>query len=301
MIPPTTVHPKKHRHMRHHRVIVDEPRLQFDTLPDTPIIIDDVVPSKEELLQKHPKKYRSRQRRQAIAWRTGNFYTTPYSSYYYQAPISNAYLPPLTNYPFQRVPVAGKPPKKTGKLPQWDIKPQTTEGPIDIGSRLDVDVSNPLHHNSNPADADFSVFDQPRPQSNQIPDSSRIPQSPPQRPSTSWSPPETPEEPRPIWGASPSRQPNSVKVGAGLFGFDGELQEPPQPVFAGAASAPVARPTFRDDSLQYPEESGPMAGSSCYRAATICCRFKTRLDTLYDCFVVQKCEQSFANIIAACS
>ncbi|EDW83131.2 uncharacterized protein Dwil_GK22477, isoform C [Drosophila willistoni] len=279
---PTTVQHKKHRHMRHHRVIVDEPRLQFDTLPDTPIIIDDVVPpSKEELLLKHPKKYRSRQRRQAIAWRTGNFYTTPYSSFYYQAPASNAYLPPLTNYPFQRVPVAGKPPKKTGKLPQWDIKPQTTEGPIDIGSRLDVDVSNPLHHNSNPADADFSVFDQPRPQSNQRPDSSRNPPPPPQpqRPSTSWSPTETPEEARPIWGPSVSRQPNSVQ--GSPSNSRPQQQRPWQTTTA---------PTTRSPAVN----TSPRVSNCVWAIVNCCSRGSTKIR--YACFEDFNCHGAFWGV-----
>ncbi|BFF90885.1 uncharacterized protein DMAD_09318 [Drosophila madeirensis] len=222
----TLVHHKKHRkHSRtqHQRrepqLEKEEEKIYFDVLPDKPIVLNDdlaampvkhldeasqlVKPTKEEWLRKiGPKKYHSRRRREAYApWGPSNYYQTPSQSVYFQHPApapSYYYLPAQ---PAQRLPVSGKKPQLQGKLPIWQNKNDDNVAvPNGIGSRDDF-----LEHNSDPALADFSIFNQPRPISSSpapIFDSGAG-RSPTASNSQAWEPSSNSRpESRPVWSST---------------------------------------------------------------------------------------------------
>ncbi|XP_001358614.4 uncharacterized protein hdly isoform X2 [Drosophila pseudoobscura] len=187
----TTVHHKKHKHSRthHHRQEPhqekEEEKIVFDVLPDKPIVLNDdleaapkknleeaaelVKPTKEEWLRKSHKKYHSRQRRQTYTpCSHSSYYQTPSHAVYFQPPAPPSPYYYLPAKPSQRLPVSGKKPILPGKLPIWQDKTdENPTNPMSIGSRDDF-----LLHNSDPAEADFSIFNQPRPNPNEISGSS---------------------------------------------------------------------------------------------------------------------------------
>ncbi|XP_034113284.2 uncharacterized protein LOC117573894 isoform X2 [Drosophila albomicans] len=209
---------KQLKRMRHHYSTAE--KIRFDVLPETPIFVDDaddsgadnfeaaslLEPSKQETLQKYPKKYHSRQRRQAYYYNRNHYYVQPY-----QYPPSPApyYLPVATPNQYQHSQVEGKKPKYRGKQPPWQTKPTKPNMPTDIGTRLGEPDENSLFHDSNPANADFSVFNQPRPAADTPRPSSSNRQTPTTRPPFGGfqSPPESPVEQPPRWEPSPQRRP----------------------------------------------------------------------------------------------
>ncbi|KAH8236650.1 hypothetical protein KR026_007359 [Drosophila bipectinata] len=356
----TGAHHKKHHKAHRHAEPAksEEKKIYFDILSDEPIVLNSdlktgpvsnqdaiqlVKPVKEEWLMKYPKKYQShsRQRRQAYL-----------PSIYYNHPYAQNNLPPL--FYLSRLPVAGKKPIYLGKNPNWSKKEDRQ--PVSVGSRDDF-----LFHNSDPSQADFSVFNQTRPTAppptpsfqNGLGGSSSGSNSVNDRPS------------RPTWmtSAPPSRQPSRPVVGLptlrpqsatsapkvtscvwaivncctseskkiryscfeefgchgafwdinpcadqAVLDAEGILEETypaaasvPFPS-AAAASRPAApaRPSFRQDTFQYPQEYGYQAGSKCYRASQLCCKLRNLAST-YDCFQYHGCDQSLSNIISGCS
>ncbi|XP_051863095.1 uncharacterized protein LOC117573894 isoform X4 [Drosophila albomicans] len=209
---------KQLKRMRHHYSTAE--KIRFDVLPETPIFVDDaddsgadnfeaaslLEPSKQETLQKYPKKYHSRQRRQAYYYNRNHYYVQPY-----QYPPSPApyYLPVATPNQYQHSQVEGKKPKYRGKQPPWQTKPTKPNMPTDIGTRLGEPDENSLFHDSNPANADFSVFNQPRPAADTPRPSSSNRQTPTTRPPFGGfqSPPESPVEQAHKWEPSPQRRP----------------------------------------------------------------------------------------------
>ncbi|XP_017848925.1 uncharacterized protein LOC108604131 isoform X3 [Drosophila busckii] len=195
------------RHRHHHAQPVDKQSapVLFDVLPETPIITSEdnsdvkqfevaelMQPTKHEQTQKYPKKYHSRQRRQL-----NPYYTSYRQPYYVPQPVHYQYTVPANSYlpadarPHQRYPVSGKEPKFRGKLPYWRTQPGKPGLP-DINNRFGEE-ENSLFHNSNPADADFSVFDKPRPD---------------ESPNNQLPPIVAPEqEQRPSWGSNTGRRP----------------------------------------------------------------------------------------------
>ncbi|XP_022210715.2 uncharacterized protein LOC111066422 isoform X2 [Drosophila obscura] len=313
----TAVHHKKRKHSRthHHRrqpqLEKEEEKIYFDVLPDKPIVLNDdleaapvknmdeaselVKPTKEEWLRKSHKKYHSRQRRQAYTpCDHSNYYQTPSHAVYFRHPAPPSayyYLPPQ---PSQRLPVSGKKPILPGKLPIWQDKTNENPAtPTSIDSRDDF-----LLHNSDPQEADFSIFDQPRPNPNLIGGGSGGGGSASSSGSdigrdntiSNSRPPKNNQ----VWGPSSNTRP-----------ADERLQETypldsPVPV---AASAPLApQPSYRQEAVQYPEELDYEPGSSCHRASKLCCSLYSRnIGSLYDCFQHHGCDQSLSNIISRCS
>ncbi|SPP87758.1 Hypothetical predicted protein [Drosophila guanche] len=301
----TLVHHKKHRkhsrtqhQRREHQLEKEEEKIYFDVLPEKPIVLNDdlaampvkqldealqlVKPTKEEWLRKiGPKKYHSRQRREAYApWGPSNYYQTPSQSVYFQHPApapSYYYLPAQ---PAQRLPVSGKKPLLQGKLPIWQNKNDDNVAvPNGIGSRDDF-----LEHNSDPALADFSIFNQPRPiSSSPAPnDDSGAGRSPTVSNSQAWEP-------------SSNSRPADERL---QETYPLDAPEVPQ------ASPPRLQPlpSFRQDALQYPEELDYQPGSHCHRASQLCCSLYSRnLGSMYECFLYQGCDQSLSNIVSSCS
>ncbi|KPU79728.1 uncharacterized protein Dana_GF17997, isoform C [Drosophila ananassae] len=364
----TGAHHKKHHKTHRHAEPAksEEKKIYFDILPDEPIVLNSdlktgpvsnqdaiqlVKPVKEEWLMKYPKKYQShsRQRRQAYL-----------PSLYYHSPYAQNNIPPI--YYVSRLPVAGKKPTYLGKNPNWPKKEDRQ--PVSVGSRDDF-----LFHNSDPSQADFSVFDQARPttpsssapprgNSNSINDGE--PPSRPSRPSSPWitsAPPGSPQlsTVRPVVGLPTLRptvqQPptSGPKVTSCVwaivncctsgsrkiryscfeeFGCNGAfwdinpcadqsvldaegILEEAFPLAASASfpssasasatrPAAPARPSCRQDTLQYPKEYDYQAGSKCHRASQLCCSLRNLAST-YDCFQYHGCDQSLSNIISGCS
>ncbi|XP_064550561.1 uncharacterized protein hdly isoform X2 [Drosophila montana] len=295
----TKVHHRKlfkgQQRIRHHHLrpptksVAVEEKIVFDVLPETPLILGDddsvadkyevaqlVQPLKQESLQKYPKKYHSRQRRQADNPYVRKAYK---NEYYGKAAPAPYYLPIQPQYHYQRIPVVGKKPKYQGKLPFWQTQKPSLK-PMRIDNRDDFgdDNENSLFHNSNPDDADFSVFDQPRPATGG--NNGNNFQSPPVQESESG----------PVWGSSQGRRPSS---GPGNVVTPSVQASPPRP-------RPRPRPVLRQDSVLYPSEPSYQTGTACHRAAQLCCRL-ANLGSLYDCFHRQKCEQSLAEIVSSCS
>ncbi|XP_017103527.2 uncharacterized protein hdly isoform X1 [Drosophila bipectinata] len=279
-------HHKAHRHAEPAKS--EEKKIYFDILSDEPIVLNSdlktgpvsnqdaiqlVKPVKEEWLMKYPKKYQShsRQRRQAYL-----------PSIYYNHPYAQNNLPPL--FYLSRLPVAGKKPIYLGKNPNWSKKEDRQ--PVSVGSRDDF-----LFHNSDPSQADFSVFNQTRPT------------APPPTPSfqggfggsSSGSNSVNDRPSRPTWMTS---APPTEGILEETYPAAASVPFPS----AAAASRPAApaRPSFRQDTFQYPQEYGYQAGSKCYRASQLCCKLRNLAST-YDCFQYHGCDQSLSNIISGCS
>ncbi|XP_034661474.1 uncharacterized protein LOC117897011 isoform X2 [Drosophila subobscura] len=301
----TLVHHKKHRkHSRtqHQRrepqLEKEEEKIYFDVLPDKPIVLNDdlaampvkhldeasqlVKPTKEEWLRKiGPKKYHSRRRREAYApWGPSNYYQTPSQSVYFQHPApapSYYYLPAQ---PAQRLPVSGKKPQLQGKLPIWQNKNDDNVAvPNGIGSRDDF-----LEHNSDPALADFSIFNQPRPSSSSPAPNfdSGAGRSPTASNSQAWEP-------------SSNSRPADERLEETY-----PLDAPEVPQASPPRLQPL--PSYRQDALQYPEELDYQPGSNCHRASQLCCSLYSRnLGSMYECFLYQGCDQSLSNIVSSCS
>ncbi|XP_030558714.1 uncharacterized protein LOC115761187 isoform X4 [Drosophila novamexicana] len=285
----------RHHHLRPPtKPVAVEEKIVFDVLPESPLILGDddsvadkyevaqlVQPLQQESPQKYPKKYHSRQRRQA----DNPYVRKSYKSDFYGKAPAPYYLPVQPQYHYQRVPVVGKKPKYQGKLPFWQT-PKPSLKPTSIGNRDDFgeDNENSLFHNSNPDDADFSIFDQPRPDDKVTGGGNGI----------NWqSPPVQESEPAPVFGSSQGRRPTSGP---------GNVQSPSVQAASSWANPPRPRPrpVFRQDSVQYPSEPSYQPGSACHRAAQLCCSF-ANLGTTYDCFHRQKCERSLAEIVSSCS
>ncbi|XP_034485467.1 uncharacterized protein LOC117790228 isoform X2 [Drosophila innubila] len=220
---------RRRHHHSHSRLPVEkqQEKILFDVLPEKPIFIGDadddadvynfkasslLEPTKEETLPKYPKKYHSRQRRQTWGY---SYAPQQQLQYHPQSGPGRYYLPaePARNY--QRHPARGKVPNYRGPLNIWrKTKPVM---PVNINNRdtfPDYEDDNSLFHNSNPADADFSVFNRPRPGNNNSgggsSSSSNSWQSPP---FNGWqSPPVEVSEPQPIWGESTTRRPSGVSI-----------------------------------------------------------------------------------------
>ncbi|XP_060646657.1 uncharacterized protein LOC132784810 isoform X2 [Drosophila nasuta] len=279
---------KQLKRMRHHYSTAE--KIRFDVLPETPIFVDDaddsgadnfeaaslLEPSKQETLQKYPKKYHSRQRRQVYYYNRNHYYVQPYQYAPSPAPY---YLPVATPNQYQHSQVEGKKPKYRGKQPPWQTKPTKPSMPTDIGTRLGEPDENSLFHDSNPANADFSVFNQPRPAADTPRPSSSNRQTPTTRPPFGGfqSPPESPVEQPPSWEPSPQRRPASA-----------------------LSSRPRPAPAYRQDVLVYPEEPSYKEGSACHRASHVCCSL-SNLASLYDCFQHLNCENSISEILSTCS
>ncbi|KAM8707034.1 hypothetical protein ACLKA7_011184 [Drosophila subpalustris] len=187
-------HHRKYKHLqrtRHHHsrpnVEKQQEKILFDVLPETPIFVGDADDDsaaynfeaaslleplkKEETQPKYPKKYHSRQRRQ-VYFHPAHQYVQYKSTYHvpqqqlsyrqHSAP-GPYYLPVEPPRQYERYPAPGKKPVYRGKLPIWQrTKPETQ--PTFIGTRIgEEEDDDSLFHNSNPADADFSVFNRPRP------------------------------------------------------------------------------------------------------------------------------------------
>ncbi|KAH8418058.1 hypothetical protein KR222_011115 [Zaprionus bogoriensis] len=216
---------KKHKHsqhIRHHRnrpgVEKQQKKILFDVLPESPIVMADddddsgadnfvaaplVQPAKEKQLLKR------RQRRQAHHQEQRQHDKLHKRSYSYLPPDSNyLFNPPYQQ--FHRQPVRQKPPTFSGPLPQWQRPSRPVQEPSGIPNRDSFTPDfNDLVHNTNPEDADFSVFDRPqgaegvvqqtdRPEFAAVPTrrpaAARPPpatEAPPRRPSNSWSPQRT--------------------------------------------------------------------------------------------------------------
>ncbi|XP_033238690.1 uncharacterized protein hdly isoform X3 [Drosophila pseudoobscura] len=309
----TTVHHKKHKHSRthHHRQEPhqekEEEKIVFDVLPDKPIVLNDdleaapkknleeaaelVKPTKEEWLRKSHKKYHSRQRRQTYTpCSHSSYYQTPSHAVYFQPPAPPSPYYYLPAKPSQRLPVSGKKPILPGKLPIWQDKTdENPTNPMSIGSRDDF-----LLHNSDPAEADFSIFNQPRPNPNEISGSSGSSSasgSDRGRDNISNSPPAVNNQ---VWGPISNSRPADERLGE-TYPLDSAV-----PV---AESAPLApQPSYRQDALRFPEEYDYQPGSKCQRASQLCCSLYSRnIGSLYECFLYQGCEQTLSNIVANCS
>ncbi|XP_033245163.1 uncharacterized protein LOC108157113 isoform X2 [Drosophila miranda] len=309
----TTVHHKKHKHSRthHHRQEPhqekEEEKIVFDVLPDKPIVLNDdleaapkknleeaaelVKPTKEEWLRKSHKKYHSRQRRQTYTpCSHSSYYQTPSHAVYFQPPAPPSPYYYLPAKPSQRLPVSGKKPILPGKLPIWQDKTdENPTNPMSIGSRDDF-----LLHNSDPAEADFSIFNQPRPNPNEISGSSGSSSasgSDRGRDNISNSPPSVNNQ---VWGPISNSRPADERL------EDTYPLDSPVPV---AESAPLApQPSYRQDALRFPEEFDYQPGSNCQRASQLCCSLYSRnIGSLYECFLYQGCEQTLSNIVANCS
>ncbi|XP_039491315.1 uncharacterized protein LOC120451570 isoform X2 [Drosophila santomea] len=158
---PSPSHHKKHKRTRHHHAkqVTErkEDQILFDILPDKPIVLEEDLkalppskveaaqlaePIKEEWLAKYPKKYHSRQRRDVP-----RNYEEVLDYHYGIVRLA----PPLT-YSHFRVSVKGKKPLLVGPPNRKNQGQQNIPTPDSVNSRLD------LFHNSNPADADNSVF-----------------------------------------------------------------------------------------------------------------------------------------------
>ncbi|XP_070072595.1 uncharacterized protein hdly isoform X3 [Drosophila takahashii] len=154
---------KKHKRRHNHRVEPqqenDGEQILFDILPDKPIVLEEDLkappvstvevtelaePTKKEWLGKHPKKYHSRQRRQTYL----NPYNIRYESVYqYYLPIPKTQeVKPLIY--IQRTQVGGKKATLKGPPNRKDQQPTSIDG------RGEFD----LEHNSNPEDADYSIY-----------------------------------------------------------------------------------------------------------------------------------------------
>ncbi|XP_050744345.1 uncharacterized protein LOC108031607 isoform X3 [Drosophila biarmipes] len=152
---------KKHKRTHHHR---EEPQQEndgdqilFDILPDKPIVLEEDLkaplvnpievaelaePVKKEAAGKHPKKYHSRQRRQAYLPTYPNEYVL---QYYYSTPQKQN-VPALIY--FKRYQVQGKKPNLKGPPNRLD---QTS---VVVENRGEFD----LIHNSDQSLANFSIY-----------------------------------------------------------------------------------------------------------------------------------------------
>ncbi|XP_032586111.1 uncharacterized protein LOC6575411 isoform X1 [Drosophila mojavensis] len=295
---------KRTQRTRHHhsrataQPAVEEEKILFDVLPETPLILSDdddkskqrtEEPTKEASLHKYPKKYHRRHRRHAYnqnvrqLYRNDLYAPQPEPVYYHSVPAPH-YLP-IRPVQYYRYPTIGKPPKYQGKLPFWRTDAPPKE-PASIGTRLDTDDENSLFHNSNPADADFSVFDQPQP-NNTIAD---------QNNNNNYWPVQEVEQP-PIWSPSEARRPG---ISAPVF------QSPPWAITLQPRPQTLPqpqqqpRPMFRQDAVLFPQESSYASGTACHRASQQCCSLES-LGPLYDCFHRRGCEQHLAEILSTCS
>ncbi|XP_023171395.2 uncharacterized protein LOC111599808 isoform X2 [Drosophila hydei] len=297
-------YPRLYKHTqrtRHHHgqaaaqpALVEE-KILFDVLPETPLILSDadntkLEPKKEATLHKYPKKYHSRHRRHAYNQLYRNDLYAAQQPLYYRPVPAPHYLPiqPLQQY--QRYPTIGKPPKYQGKLVFWQtVAPP--KNPDSLDNRGSFDDQNSLFHNSNPDDADFSVFDQPRPE-----EPVAVPPSIDNSYwGNSWRAEEEPELP-PVWGSSQGRRPNN---GPG-FSAPSFQASPPWGNTLQPRPQAQARPTLRQDAVLYPKEPDYPSGTTCHRASQLCCSLEN-LGSLYDCFHRQSCEHSLAEILSTCS
>ncbi|XP_030238688.1 uncharacterized protein LOC108657872 isoform X1 [Drosophila navojoa] len=295
---------KRTQRTRHHhsrataQPALEEEKIIFDVLPETPLILSDdddkskqrtEEPTKEASQHKYPKKYHSRHRRHAYnqnvrhLYRNDLYAAQPEPVYYHSVPARH-YLP-IQPVQYYHYPTIGKPPKYQGKLPFWRTE-APPKNPESIGTRLDTDDENSLFHNSNPADADFSVFDQPPP-SNTIAN---------QNTNNNFWPVQEVEQP-PIWSPSEARRPG---IRAPVF------QSPPWPITLQPRPQTLPqpqqqpRPMFRQDAVLFPQESSFASGTACHRASQLCCSLQS-LGPLYDCFHRRGCQQHLAEILSTCS
>ncbi|XP_017848924.1 uncharacterized protein LOC108604131 isoform X2 [Drosophila busckii] len=265
------------RHRHHHAQPVDKQSapVLFDVLPETPIITSEdnsdvkqfevaelMQPTKHEQTQKYPKKYHSRQRRQL-----NPYYTSYRQPYYVPQPVHYQYTVPANSYlpadarPHQRYPVSGKEPKFRGKLPYWRTQPGKPGLP-DINNRFGEE-ENSLFHNSNPADADFSVFDKPRPD---------------ESPNNQLPPIVAPEqEQRPSWGSNTGRRPPVTDSPARI-----PTAPPRRPGFAPVTSAPPA------------PQSTPRVSSCVWAIVNCCSRGSSQIR--YNCFEEFGCHGAFWGV-----
>ncbi|XP_070143068.1 uncharacterized protein hdly isoform X2 [Drosophila kikkawai] len=307
-------HHKKHRRT-HHRHAEPQPenegeKILFDVLPDKPIVLKDdleaapvsnleatqlVTPVKEQLLRKLPKKYHSRQRR-SPQW---NGIVSGYSY--------SSHLPLQTLYYIPRLAVSGKKPNlQGGNRGSQTNKIVNEEVPVpdDLPIRLD------LEHDSNPANADFSQFNKPRPTrpsnsvvsgggrdgplsggSNAFPRPENRPAT--NRPPQSQAPTTAPKVTNCVWAIVNCCDNGSKKIRYSCFesfGCHG--------AFWGIN--PCADEGVLDDTLQFPQELEHQAGSNCQRASKYCCSLRN-IASLYDCYQKQGCNDSLSDIISGCS
>ncbi|EDW51638.1 uncharacterized protein LOC6620082 isoform X1 [Drosophila sechellia] len=268
-------HHKKHKRTRlhHAKQVTDtqkmEDQILFDILPDKPIVLEEDLkalpqskveaaqlaePIKEEWLAKHPKKYHSRQRRQAH----GSYEKV--LQYYYGTPEIK-FVSPLT-YTHFRISVKGKKPHLVGPPNRRNQGQENIPTPDSVGSRGEFD----LEHNSNQADADFSIYNRsstttPGPVF-QINDSDFVTSAPSAQSAPSWRPP------------------------------NGLLRPPP-------TRAPVVGlPTLRPNQRPLPQTAGVDSEpkvSRCVWAIVNCCTGESK-KVRYNCFEEFGCHGAFWDI-----
>ncbi|KRK02978.1 uncharacterized protein Dyak_GE25698, isoform C [Drosophila yakuba] len=274
---PSPSHHKKHKRTRHHHAkqVTErkEDQILFDILPDKPIVLEEDLkalppskveaaqlaePIKEEWLAKYPKKYHSRQRREVP-----RNYEKVFDYHYGTV----RWEPPLT-YSHFRVSVKGKEPHLVGPPNRKNQGQQNIPTPDSVNSRLD------LFHNSNPADADNSVFNGSSTTTRspfQVNDSDFVTSSP-LAPSVQ----EAPEVPSfPSW-----RPANS-------------LPRPP-PTRTPVVGLPTLRPNSRPVPPSVGAEGEPKV-SKCVWAIVNCCTGESK-KVRYNCFEEFGCHGAFWDI-----
>ncbi|XP_023171363.1 uncharacterized protein LOC111599808 isoform X1 [Drosophila hydei] len=290
-------YPRLYKHTqrtRHHHgqaaaqpALVEE-KILFDVLPETPLILSDadntkLEPKKEATLHKYPKKYHSRHRRHAYNQLYRNDLYAAQQPLYYRPVPAPHYLPiqPLQQY--QRYPTIGKPPKYQGKLVFWQtVAPP--KNPDSLDNRGSFDDQNSLFHNSNPDDADFSVFDQPRPE-----EPVAVPPSIDNSYwGNSWRAEEEPELP-PVWGSSQGRRPNNGPA---------RIPTTQAPAWSQTTSRPVVQrttPRRQSGVTSAPTKQTTPKLSKCVWAIVNCCsQGSTKIR--YSCFEEFGCHGAFWGV-----
>ncbi|XP_030558712.1 uncharacterized protein LOC115761187 isoform X2 [Drosophila novamexicana] len=285
----------RHHHLRPPtKPVAVEEKIVFDVLPESPLILGDddsvadkyevaqlVQPLQQESPQKYPKKYHSRQRRQA----DNPYVRKSYKSDFYGKAPAPYYLPVQPQYHYQRVPVVGKKPKYQGKLPFWQT-PKPSLKPTSIGNRDDFgeDNENSLFHNSNPDDADFSIFDQPRPDDKVTGGGNGI----------NWqSPPVQESEPAPVFGSSQGRRPTSGPARRP------DIQFPPWPPTTSRpevwSPSTTRRPAPPPQVTSSPPAQTTARVSNCVWAIVNCCSQGSN-KIRYNCFEEFGCHGAFWGV-----
>ncbi|XP_050744344.1 uncharacterized protein LOC108031607 isoform X2 [Drosophila biarmipes] len=311
---------KKHKRTHHHR---EEPQQEndgdqilFDILPDKPIVLEEDLkaplvnpievaelaePVKKEAAGKHPKKYHSRQRRQAYLPTYPNEYVL---QYYYSTPQKQN-VPALIY--FKRYQVQGKKPNLKGPPNRLD---QTS---VVVENRVTTRAPTPLPREP-PA---------PRPPTFGAPS---------QRPQEEVAAPSAASEPKvsqcvwaivncctadskkvryncfeafgchgAFWDINPCAS-ESVKqddlVPLGGFSPPGFAQPESRP--APAPASRPRRPSSRTDGFHFPQDFGYQENSICQRASKICCS-QRNIGSQYECFHHHGCNENISTIISTCS
>ncbi|XP_044250235.2 uncharacterized protein hdly isoform X2 [Drosophila takahashii] len=323
---------KKHKRRHNHRVEPqqenDGEQILFDILPDKPIVLEEDLkappvstvevtelaePTKKEWLGKHPKKYHSRQRRQTYL----NPYNIRYESVYqYYLPIPKTQeVKPLIY--IQRTQVGGKKATLKGPPNRKDQQPTSIDG------RGEFD----LEHNSNPEDADYSIYSSTTTTTTRRPPPVNTrPPAPTRRPPTQSSSAGEGKVTKCVWAIVNCCSSESKKVRYNCFeefgchgafwdinpcADEGVKQDELVPLaafsppgFAQPAARPpppaVRRPSSRTDGFQFPEDLGYQANSNCQRASKVCCS-QRNIGSQYDCFHQYGCNESISSIISTCS